>query len=61
MDEQNTAVPLFTTRSVIDKPHPWTAAKVVAAKAMVDELSGLDDAEKVLLKASIDDSPPTRR
>lgn len=37
------------------KPYPWTAAKVVAAKAMVDELSNLDESERVLLKASIDD------
>jgi len=33
----------------------WTAAKVIAAKAMADELEGLNDAERLLVKASIDD------
>lgn len=37
------------------KPYPWVAAKMYAAKAMVDELDGLTDAERITIKASIDD------
>jgi hypothetical protein len=37
------------------RPYPWIAAKIHAAKAMADELDGLTDAERILLKASIDD------
>jgi hypothetical protein len=45
------------------KPHPWTAAKILAAQAMADEVEGLNDAERVMLKASIEqiasDTPMT--
>lgn len=37
------------------KPYPWIAAKIHAAKAMADELEGLTDAERLIIKASIDD------
>ena len=37
------------------KPYPWVAARILAAKAMADEISGMSDADKILLKASIDD------
>jgi hypothetical protein len=37
------------------KSYPWTSARIAAAKSMVDEVEGLDDAERILLKASIDD------
>jgi hypothetical protein len=45
------------------KPFPWTVHKIEAAKAMADELSELSDADRVMLKASIDqiaaDTPMT--
>jgi hypothetical protein len=37
------------------KPYPWHLGKLRAAHAMADELEGLDDAQRALLKASIDD------
>jgi hypothetical protein len=35
--------------------YPWKGAKILAAKAMADEVEGLNDADKILLKTSIDD------
>ncbi|HXD15986.1 MAG TPA: DUF2321 domain-containing protein [Vicinamibacterales bacterium] len=37
------------------KPHPWVAAKIHAAKAMVSELQGLTDADRLIIQTSIDD------
>jgi hypothetical protein len=37
------------------KPYTWMTAKIHAAKAMADELEGLTDAERITLKANIDD------
>ena len=37
------------------RPYPWTRAGIEAAKALAEELDGLNDAEKLLLQASIDD------
>lgn len=37
------------------KSFPWTAAKILAAKAMADELQELSEADRITLKASIDD------
>lgn len=37
------------------KPYPWTASAVTAAKTLADELEELTDAEKLLLRGSIDD------
>ncbi len=34
---------------------PWTATRIAVAKAMADELDELDDAQRIQLKASIDD------
>ena len=35
--------------------YPWTVASLEAAKALTDEITGLDEQERLLLKASIDD------
>jgi hypothetical protein len=35
--------------------YPWTAARIEAAKSLADEIAGLDESEKLLLKTSIDD------
>ena len=37
------------------RPYPWIHARIAAAKAMADELDGLSDAERITIKASIDD------
>jgi len=37
------------------RPYPWTASKLDAARAMADELDGLTEAQRLTLKASIDD------
>jgi hypothetical protein len=36
------------------KPFPWVAAKIAAAQALADEVDGLTDAERITLKASIE-------
>ena len=35
--------------------YPWTAARIEAAKSLADEIAELDENERLLLKASIDD------
>jgi hypothetical protein len=45
------------------KPYPWTKTRLDAARLLTDEIAELDDSEKTLLKASIDeliaDTPST--
>ena len=46
------------------KPYPWTKAMVEAAQALAEEMAGLNESERILLKASIEDlvkdSPKTQ-
>lgn len=37
------------------RSYPWTRARIGAAQAYADEVSELDDGEKILLKASIEE------
>jgi hypothetical protein len=37
------------------KPYPWTSTRIETAKALADEMTELDESERLLLKASIDD------
>ena len=37
------------------RPYPWTAEGIDAARALVAELEGLNDADRIMLSASIDD------
>jgi hypothetical protein len=37
------------------KPFPWTETRIKAAKAMADELQELSEADRIMLKSSIDD------
>jgi hypothetical protein len=37
------------------KPYPWVEARIHAAKALVEELQGLTDAERITIQTSIDD------
>ena len=37
------------------KPYPWTELKLQAAQELIGELDGLDDADRKLLKQSLDD------
>jgi hypothetical protein len=37
------------------KPYLWTAEKIDAARALADELEAVDDADRIMLKASIED------
>lgn len=36
-------------------PYPWTAARIHAAQALAEEIEGLTDSERIMLKASIED------
>lgn len=36
-------------------PYPWTMAKVVAAKALAEELAELTEPQRIMLRSSIDD------
>lgn len=46
------------------KPHLWTCRRIDAAKELADEIEGITEGEKLLLKASIDelvkDTPKTQ-
>jgi hypothetical protein len=37
------------------KPYPWTEARLKAAQELAEETEGLDDEERQMLKASLDD------
>jgi hypothetical protein len=37
------------------RPYPWTAEKIDAARALAEELEGLDDADRIAIRASIED------
>lgn len=36
-------------------PYPWTAEGIDAARALAEELEGLNDADRIAITASIDD------
>jgi len=37
------------------RPYPWTASRIEAAKALAAEIEELNDSDRILLQASIDD------
>jgi hypothetical protein len=45
------------------KPYPWTTGRILAAQALAEEVGGLNDADRIMLKASIEqiatDTPMT--
>ena len=46
-------VPSFC--SECGKPYPWTSKRLAAAKILVEETENLDEQDKLLMKASLDD------
>jgi hypothetical protein len=52
-DESMASAPSYCTSC--GKPMPWHLAKMDAARALTEELDGISDEEKIMLRASLDD------